>query len=414
VTALIAGLPAAVSATSAGANRFGGYSRAARLRQVLVAGQLAAATALLVCVTLLATSFARLLRVDPGFAPDRVVTTQVSIPRGYTETTAPAFVDRVIASVEAKPGVAAAGLFGPVPFSGYVNGWDVSAPGVDLQKPVKADRYTTTPNAMALMGVTLVRGRMLEGADFTPQGRFNVVVDELLARRVFGDADPLGRTIRLDQNPLLTIVGVTRHVRHYGFDETPRPQLYVSYAYDPVSWLNLVVRTRSTDSESVIRDVRRAVLEVDPSAAPYEATTIRTLIDRSVADRRTASTLAGALATVTLLIAVAGLYGAMTFSVQRRTREIGVRAALGADRGRILRLVLAESARVTVAGLALGLPLAFAGARLIANYLFDTRPFDPAIYAVVTIGALAIATAATLVPAQRASAIDPLTALRGE
>jgi putative ABC transport system permease protein len=414
LTAVIAALPASLSASSSRANQFGTYRRAGRLRTVLVAGQLAAAVCLLVCVTLLSTSFVRLLRVDPGFVPDRVVTTQIGIPRGYTEASAPAFVERVIAAVEAKPGVAAAGLFGPVPFSGNVNGWEVSSPGIDLPAPIRADRYTTTENSMALMGVTLVRGRMLGRTDFTEAGRFNVVVDELLSKQMFGDSDPIGRTIRLDTNPLLTIVGVARHIRHYGFDETARPQVYVSYAYDPVSWLNLVVKTRGDDPDAAIRDIRRAVLEVDPAAAPYEAATIRTLIDRTVADRRTASTLAGALAGVTLLIAVAGLYGAMTFSVERRTKEIGVRAALGADRGSIARMVLGEAMAVTLGGLALGLPLAFAGARVIATFLFETSPFDPAIYAAVAIGALAVAALAAFIPARKASAIDPLTALRSE
>jgi putative ABC transport system permease protein len=414
LTAVIAALPASLSASSSRANQFGTYRRAGRLRTVLVAGQLAAAVCLLVCVTLLSTSFVRLLRVDPGFVPDRVVTTQIGIPRGYTEASAPAFVERVIAAVEAKPGVAAAGLFGPVPFSGNVNGWEVSSPGIDLPAPIRADRYTTTENSMALMGVTLVRGRMLGRTDFTTAGRFNVVVDELLSKQMFGDSDPIGRTIRLDTNPLLTIVGVARHIRHYGFDETARPQVYVSYAYDPVSWLNLVVKTRGDDPDAAIRDIRRAVLEVDPAAAPYEAATIRTLIDRTVADRRTASTLAGALAGVTLLIAVAGLYGAMTFSVERRTKEIGVRAALGADRGSIARMVLGEAMAVTLGGLALGLPLAFAGARVIATFLFETSPFDPAIYAAVAIGALAVAALAAFIPARKASAIDPLTALRSE
>jgi predicted permease len=369
----------------------------------------------MVCVTLLSVSFIRLQRIDPGFSPDRVVTMQVNIPRQYnTPESASAFVSRAITAVEAKPGVARAGLFGPVPFSGHVNGWVVSSPGLTFAAPVKTDRYTTTENAMALMGVTPLRGRLLEGADFTASGASNVVIDEIFAKQVFGDADPLGRQIQLDKNPLLTVVGVTRHIRHYGFDEKSRPQVYVSFAYDPISWLNLVVRTKGDDPDAVIRDVRQAVLEVDPAAPPYEAVTIRTLIDRSVADRRTASTLAAALAGVTLLIAVAGLYGAMAFSVERRTREIGVRMALGAQRRGIAKLVLWEAAGVVLAGLAVGLPLAFAGARLIKSLLFNTAPFEPAMYAAVAFGALAVSLAAAFGPARQASAVDPLVALRNE
>jgi ABC-type antimicrobial peptide transport system permease subunit len=188
----------------------------------------------------------------------------------------------------------------------------------------------------------------------------------------------------------------------------------VSFAYDPVSWLNLVVRVKGDDPDAVIADVRRAVLEVDPAAPPYDATTIRTLMDRSVADRRSAAMLAAALAAITLLIAVAGLYGAMAFSVERRRREIGVRMALGARRTSIARIVLAEAAAVTVAGLAVGLPLAFAGARLIHSFLFNTAPFEPAVYAAVAIGAMVVSMAAAFAPARRASAVDPLVALRRE
>jgi predicted permease len=414
LTALLASLPAALFASSSTAAAFGGHSRAGRLRKVLVAGQLAAAVSLMVCVGLLSASFARLQRIDPGFAPDRIVTMQITVPRQYTAETASAFVNRAISAVEAKPGIERAGLFGPVPFSGFVNGWEVSSPGIELPAPVKADRYTTTENAMALMGVSLIRGRLLEGADFTPAGAHTVVIDEIFAKKVFGDADPIGRAIRLDSNPLLTVVGVTRHIRHYGFDETSRPQVYVSFAYDPVSWLNLVVRVKGDDPDAVIADVRRAVLEVDPAAPPYDATTIRTLMDRSVADRRSAAMLAAALALVTLLIAVAGLYGAMAFSVERRRREIGVRMALGARRTSIARIVLAEAAAVTVAGLAVGLPLAFAGARLIHSFLFNTAPFEPAVYAAVAIGAMVVSMAAAFAPARRASAVDPLVALRRE
>jgi predicted permease len=415
VTALIAGLPAAVAASPSKAGAFGNYGRSGRLRNALVAAQLAAAVCLMVSVTLLAASFIRLQRVDPGFRPDRVVTMQINIPRQYnTAEAASAFVARTIAAVEAKPGVEHAGLFGPVPFSGHVNGWEVSSPGIALPTPVKTDRYTTTENSMALMGVSLVRGRLLEGADFTPAGATNVVVDEIFAKQVFGGEDPLGRSIRLDTNPLLTVVGVTRHIRHYGFDEKSRPQVYVPFAYDPITWLNLVARTKTDDADLVIRDIRQAVLEVDPAAPPYDAVSIRTLIDRSVDDRRTASMMAAGLSVVTLLIAVAGLYGAMSFAVERRTREIGIRMALGARRSSVAALVLREAAGVAAAGLAIGLPLAFAGAQLIKSLLFNTAPFEPVMYAAVAAGALVVAMLAAFGPARQASAVDPLVALRNE
>jgi putative ABC transport system permease protein len=415
LTALVAGLPAAIAASSSTAAAFGSYNRHRRLRKVLVAGQFAAAVCLIVCVALLSASFIRMQRIDPGFSPDRVVTMQMNIPRQYNSAeAAQSFVDRTIAAVEAKPGVERAGLFGPVPFSGFVNGWIVGSPGITFATPVRTDRYTTTENSMSLMGVQLLKGRLLEGADFTAAGARNVVIDEIFAKQVFGDVDPLGRQIQLDANPLLTVVGVTRHIRHYGFDEKSRPQVYVSFAYDPINWLNLVVRTQGGDTDAVIREVRRAVLEVDAAAPPYQAVTIRTLIDRSVADRLTASTLAAGLAFVTLFIAVAGLYGATSFAVERRTREIGVRVALGAQRVEIARLILLEAAGVTLAGLAVGLPMAFAGARLIKSMLFNTAPFEPALYGAVAVGAMAVGMVAAYGPARRASAVDPLIALRNE
>ncbi len=288
-TAVASGLPAAwfaSPATAAGStSRHSGAGLL--LRRVLVSAQLAAAVLLLICGGLLVRSFQRIQHVDPGFAPDRIATMQINVPGSYrTADAVLAFVDRLTAAVNARPGVDRAALFGPVPFSGNVNGWEVTAPGIELPAVVKTDRYTTTEGAMSLMGVSLVRGRLLEGADFAP-GAQKAVIDELFAARVFGDVDPIGRRIQLESNEPLTIVGITRHVKHYGFDEKSRPQLYVPLAYDPSDWLNLVVRSRSADAAALIADVRRAVLETDPQAPPFEAVTVRTLM-RDVVFRRAA------------------------------------------------------------------------------------------------------------------------------
>jgi putative ABC transport system permease protein len=415
VTALAAGLPAAwiTSRASAAKSEDRHTGSGLVLRRALVTMQLAAAVLLLVCGGLLVRSFVRIQSVDPGFSPERVATMQISIPRAHADPAASvAFAERMIASVESRPGVERAALFGPVPFSGHVNGWSVTADGITLPSVVKTDRYTTTAGAPSLMGVTLVRGRFLEGADFTLAGAGNAVIDDVFAARVFGEADPIGRQVKLESNRPLTIVGITRHVKHYGFDEKARPQIYVPLAYDPSSWLNLVVRAKGDDAAAIIADVRRAVLETDPNAPPFEAVTVRTLMDRTVGDRRVASSLAAALAGVTLVIAIAGLYGAMSFSVQRRTREIGVRVALGATRASVSRLILGESARVAALGVAAGLVAAVFCARLLRSFLFNTTVYDPATYAVVALLLAGVTIMAAAGPARRAASVDPLTALR--
>lgn len=416
VTAIASGLPAAwlaspSAAASSGSRQTGG---GLVLRRALVSAQLAAAVLLMICGGLLVRSFQRIQHVDPGFVAERIATMQINVPRSYnTEAAVLAFADRTVEAVRARPGVDSAAMFGPVPFSGNVNGWQVSAPGIHLDTVVKADRYITTDGALPLMGVSVLRGRLLAGADYGA-GAANTVIDELFAARVFGGLDPIGRQVQLESNQPLTVVGITRHVKHYGYDEQSRPQLYVPLSYDPSSWMNLVVRSRSDDAGALIADVRRAVLETDPHAPPFEAVTVRTLMDRTIGDRRIASTLAAALAGITLLIAVAGLYGAMSFSVERRTREIGVRMALGARPSEVSRLVFGEATRVVAFGVGAGVAAAVLGARLIQSLLFETPIYDPVTYAAVGVLLTIVTFVAAYGPARRAAAVDPLLALRAE
>ncbi len=416
LTAFASGLPAAwrVGGAANGASTARHTAGGLRVRRWLVAGQLGVAMLLLVVGGLLVRSFERIQRVDPGFDPGRVATVQIQLPRAYdTADKAVDFVDRLVASVEQNPGVERAGLFGPVPFSGHRNRWSVTREGDPLPNPVLTDRYIVTGGSLAVMGVRLAGGRAFEPADFSVGGPPVAIVDDVFAAQIFGGTNPVGRHFKLESNPWTTIVGLTSHVKHYGLDETGRPQVYIPFAQDPAGWLNLVVRAR-TDATAILPDIRRAILQLDPMAPPYGATSVAQLLSETFGDRRLASALVGGLALVTLVIAAAGLYGAMAFSVWRRTREIGVRLALGARRAEVSRLVLAEAARIVMVGAAAGTIGAMLAVRLVRTLLFDTAAYDPLTYAIVGTSLAAIALAASYLPARRAARIDPIQALRME
>ncbi len=379
-------------------------------RNVLVAGQIATAVMVLIVAGLLATSLARLQRVDAGFPAGRLLTMQVQV-RGPGYDSADkiiAFVDRLLARVDALPSVQRAAVIDPAPFTGNINRWDTSS---DAGVPVfKADRYIATPSVFGVLNVRAVSGRLFGPAD---AGAGVAVVDELFASQAFPGVDPIGRTFRLESNAPRTVVGVVPHIKHYALDEDPRPQVYLPFASDPSGWLNLLVAS-SGDPAAAVADVRQAVRAVDPDIPPYGIVTLETLMQRSFGDRWLASRLAIALGLITLVVSAAGLYGTMQFVVARRRREIGVRLALGARPGGVVRMILAGAVRIAAAGTLLGVPLAVVATRSVRALLFDTRPFDAGVYAAVVALLAVVTLLAALVPAWRASRVDPLAAIRME
>ena len=411
-----AGLLAAILASLPSAwrvGRPGAWSRAtpaSGLRSALVAVQIATAVVLLVVAGLLAASLVRLQRLDAGFPADRLLTMQVQLrgPAYRTADGAVAFVDALLRRVEALPSVARAAVLDPAPFTGDINRWDARS---DAAAPVvKTDRYLATPSIFDVLDVRPVRGRLFGPPDAHAAV---AVVDELFAARAFPGLDPIGRTFRLEENAPRTVIGVVPHIKHYGLDEDPRPQVYLPFASDPSDWVNLIVASRG-DPASAIGDVRMAVRDADPDIPPYGLATLSSLVRRSFGDRALASQLAIALAGLTLVVSAAGLFGTMQFLVATRRREIGVRLALGAEPAAVRRMVLGSALRVAAAGGLVGLPFAIAASRSLGSLLYGTRPFDAGVYAAVGALLALVSASAAWLPAWRASRIDPISAIRVE
>ena len=409
LAAVLAAIPAAwrVTRAAAAAGHTGDGHRA---RATLAALQIASASVLLVIAGLLVASVMRLQRLDAGFPVDRTLTMQLQVagPSYRTSEAAIAFVDRLLARVEAIPAVERAAVLDPTPFSGHVNRWDTTS---DAGVPVfKTDRYLATTSVFDVLGVRATRGRLLAPSD---AGTNAVVVDDLFAARAFPGLDPLGRSFRLDRNEPRLVVGVVPHIKHYALDEEPRPQVYLPFASDPTDWLNLLVRTRG-DAAAAIADVRQAVRDTDPNIPPYDATTLSASVRRSFVDRELASTLALLLGAITLIVAGAGLYGTMEFLVARRAREIGVRIALGAAPSSVVGMILRNAGRVVLVGAALGVVMSAMAVRAVHSLLFETSGFDPRVYGIVALLLSVVALAAAFAPARRAARIDPIAAIRSE
>jgi predicted permease len=405
------------------AARFAAGSAArSRLRRVLVVGEIALAVVLLVGAGLLVRSFARLLSVDPGFRSERVVTMAVNLQAPNADaarTRANPFFADVAARVRALPGVQAVAYGDTVPLRQYsrimmglaAEGRDDPAPNgppPDVAVSMVSSQYFTA------MGVRLVRGRAFTDDD--RQGSPPVaVVNERFARQFWGAEDPVGRRLRFGPRrpDWITVVGVAADVRHDGLAAEPRRTLYQPFAQEPVPFGFIVVRT-SGETASTVQAVRQVVRTIDPTLAVYDVATMDERLERSVGGRRFSMLLILAFALVALTLAAVGLYGVLAYIVGERTREIGIRMALGAGLQDVLGMVLRQSGVMVALGVVLGLMAALAVGPLLAAGLFGVTPHDPFTLVSVPLVIAAIAAIATWVPARRAARVDPVEALRDE
>jgi putative ABC transport system permease protein len=391
-----------------------------RTRRVLVVAQVAASVALVACAGLLVRSFERLQRVPPGIDPHNVVTFRIDLPgvKYDSDEKAIAFYEQLMERLRAVPGVTAAGASTVLALEG--SGWtgDLFIEGQPDVWGRELRHKTVVPGYFAAMGLPVVRGRDF-GATDDAKGIPVTVVNEALARTFFRGEDPVGRRI-VFRNPSgnaqvtwWTVIGVVRDEKQDSLREPIVAEVYASHRQDAQSGMAVAVRAR-VPPERLTAEVRRAIRALDPGLAVYDVRTLEEVVARSMSRERFTTWLVTVFAALALAIAAVGVYGVVAFSVSRRTQEIGVRVALGATRGTIVRLVLAEALGLVGAGLAIGLAAAAAAARGIRTLLFDTAPTDLVTYAIVVgiLGALAIA--AGLVPARRALAIDPIQALRYE
>jgi putative ABC transport system permease protein len=398
----------------------GGRSRA---RSALVVAEVALSLLLLVGAGLLVKSFARLQAVNPGFDPEGVVTMRVSLPGArYREPARRAeFYAALMEQLKAIPGVESAGATISLPLGGsnisvgrsFIREGRPETP----EESQNASYSVITPDYFRAMRVPLRQGRVFDERDQTESAKV-VVVNEAFARKAFPGEDPLGKRIRIwrDEKFLREVVGVVGDTKPDALDAKDAAlQMYVPHRQD-AGWggLSLVVRAQGAQPESLVGRVREEVRALDRELPVYDVKTLQQVVANSTAYRRVSMSLMAGFACAALLLAGVGLYGVVSYSVAQRTREIGVRLALGARASDILGLVVRQGMLLTLAGLAVGAAGAFALTRLIAGLLFGVSAADPFVYVVGALLLAAVALVACLVPARRATKVDPMVALRYE
>jgi putative ABC transport system permease protein len=391
----------------------------ARTRVALVIAEVALALVLLVSAGLIMRSLERLFAVPIGFDPGHLLTMKVqAVGHAYDSDTARHLLfARVLEEVRRVPGVTAAAFTSQLPLSGDVDGYGVHFENDrDLKDVGSALRYAITPEYFEAMRLPLRGGRLLDAHD-TAAGQAAVVINESFARRRFGAADPSGRRLRFgpDQGPWFTIVGVVGDVKQTSLALANADAIYVTseqwHWVDPA--MSLVVRSGG-DPLALTASVRTAVWSVDKDQAITRVASMDQLLARSEADRRFASTLFEVFGVVALLLATIGVYGVLAGSVTERTREIGVRVALGASRADVLTFVVREGMIVTGLGIALGLAGAAAASQALVTLLFGVSRLDPVTYLGVVAILIVASAVASSVPAWRAVRVDPATTLRAE
>jgi len=397
---------------------------ALRLRRGLVVTTVALALTLLAGAGLLIRSFARLVGVDPGFDPGRLLTFQVTLPAAkYPNDTVRALtLQRIDDALDAAPGVVAAGGTSVIPFGGS---WSTSSFNVDgYQAPPNApipwgDMRVVTPDYFAAMRIPLKAGRTFTEAD-RRGGAQVCIVDEALVRRYWPSGDPVGRRITFnnltDSNiTWITVVGVVGHTLHTGYDDdAARVQVYFPLAQaSGMPFMGFVVRTGG-DPMAALGAARAAVASVDPNLPLAGVNTMETLIGQRTGPRRFSVLLLSGFAALALVLASIGLYGVMSYTVAQRTRELGVRVALGAGAADVLAMVLQQGVRLAITGVGIGLVAALLLTRLMRSMLFGVGAADPATFVLVPLLLLAVAALASYLPARRAVGVDPVVALRAE
>ena len=391
-------------------------------RAAFVITEVALALMLLVGAGLLGRTMLELMQVNPGFDPRNVLTLRVqSTGPGYpTGVSVFAHHDRLRATVGALPGVTQVALASQLPLGGIYDQYGVRAQDKPLANPAlapSADRYLVSPGFMDAMGVAVVRGRALTAADDDSTAAPVVIVNESLAAEIWPGESPIGKRVQLGggDTPWREVVGVAANVRNHNLDDAETRQVYVPERQWPgaSTQMVMVVRT-STDPSALASAVRETVRSLDPAQPIVNLATMDQLIARSTAQRRFALLLFATFGAVALLLASAGIYGVLAGRVAERTREIGLRSALGAAPTDIVRMIVREGAVLTAIGMVVGLAGAVALSRFLGALLYGVRPVDPATLAGVVAALGIVAVAACLVPASRALRIDPIAALRAE
>jgi putative ABC transport system permease protein len=442
LTGLVFGLAPATHAVGTDLNcalKDGGRSSShgvagGRLRANLVISEVALAMVLLVGAGLLVRSFQRLLKVDPGFRGDHLLTMSVTLPKAkYPDGLKPsAFYKELVATVKTLPGVEAAGTVTWLPMSGTYSSGSVALEDTSIRNAtispqtnlpyIETDYRWITPGYFEAMKVPLRKGRMLTDADNDAAAPRVALIDEEFANRFWPGKDPIGKRIAYNTVPntnppqpiWCTIVGVVGHVKHYALDVQGREQAYFPAAQaDFTRNMSVVVRT-ANDPAALSSAMRSQIAALDPELPVYNVDTMDQLLTQSLTSRQMNMLLLVSFALLALTLAAVGIYGVMSYAVTQRTQEIGVRMALGASRNNVLKMIVLHALRLAGAGVAAGLVLALLLTRLISGLLFGVSASDPLTFAGITILLAMVAFLASYLPALRATKVDPLVALRYE
>jgi putative ABC transport system permease protein len=392
-----------------------------RGRGFLVAAEVALAAVLLVGAGLLLRSFARLQAVDPGFRPERVLTMAIDLSAsgGYEEPAAPtAFLSELARRVTALPGVRSVAFGDSLPLARalrMLRGLRVeNRPPKDPREQPEVMLSSVSPAYFRTLGIALERGRAFDDRDGKTAPPV-AVVNRTLARSFWGAEDPVGKRLRFGPpgRPWVTVVGVATDVRREDLATAPKAELYLPFLQQPSPFGFLAVRTQG-DPAALTAAVRREVRTLDADLPLFDVSTLEQRLAASVAARRFGLLLLGAFAALALALAAVGLSGVIAYAVSERTREIGIRMALGADRGDVLSMIVGKGLAMAAVGVAIGLPVAFGLSRFLASSLYGIAPSDPVTYLMIPVVLLTAALFAAYIPARRATRVEPVVALREE
>jgi putative ABC transport system permease protein len=445
-TGLLFGLAPAIHSSKAGlagtmreGSRGSGYSaKAGRMRDALMVSQLAFAVVLMIGAGLLLGTLRDLLRQSPGFNPSQVVTANIYLPNPNDPQLDPyltfaqqiPFNRELLRRANAIPGVELAAITSNLPAADTINS-DSAAYGAtnhnslaiedrptESSGDLSAEIIRISPDYFRVIQTPLVVGRFFTEAD--EDGKLPVaIVDEATARRYWWpDHDPVGRRLRIrlrfgrnSANPWSTVVGVVKNIKHDGLDVDGVPHVYVPLNQFVGRTLSLVLRT-SLPASTLEVQIRRAIQSVDPGLPVFSVTSMDEVLDASLASRRFSANLVAGFAGLALLLASVGIYGSLAYMVGQRSREIGLRLALGAQRADVLRLVMGKGVLLASLGIAAGMIFSASTASLMASLLYGVRPHDPAVFLMAPLLLLVVALLASYIPAWRATKVDPIAALR--
>jgi putative ABC transport system permease protein len=393
-----------------------------RWRSLLATGELALALVLLIGAGLMIKSLYRLLSVDSGFQAARVLKLDMSLRtmRYKTESALVAFWRRVLDEVRAIPGVESASLGTGIPLTDDHSRTDILPEGRPAATPggnAHPDVHVVSPGYEKTLGIRLLLGRGFTDAD-RETGQAVAIINAMFAKRVFPRTDPIGKRFTFDVGAghtpkWITIVGVLADTKMYGLANPARLEVYVPFCQFPQDGMTLLVKS-SKEPRPLAAAVRQVVASIDEEQPVFGIATMQEVVDTSISEPRITLMLLGLFSGLALVLAAIGIYGVISYSVGQREKEFGIRIALGAKHGDVLRLVLAQGGKIAAAGIVTGTAASLGLTQLMAKLLYSVSAFDPATFAAAGFGLALIAIVACYIPARRSLGLDPLIALRQE